>query len=64
MSGWLGNHFVTQIGILVNDVEKVSTAYAEFFGLEKPKIIVTDTEDKAQTRYNGEATVARGSWLF
>lgn len=30
MSGWLGNHFVTQIGILVNDVEKVSTAYAEF----------------------------------
>lgn len=30
MSGLLGNHLVTQIGILVNDVEKVSTAYSEF----------------------------------
>ncbi|OMD79698.1 VOC family protein [Paenibacillus sp. FSL P2-0121] len=64
MSGWLGNHFVTQIGILVNDVEKVSTAYAEFFGLEKPQIIVTDTEDQAQTRYNGEGTVARAKLAF
>lgn len=63
MSGLLGN-FVTQIGILVNDVEKVSTAYAEFFGLEKPEIIVTDTEDIAQTRHNGVATQARAKLAF
>lgn len=31
MSGVLGNHFVTQIGILVNDIEKVSRAYADFW---------------------------------
>lgn len=64
MSGVLGNHFVTQIGILVNDIEKVSAAYADFFGLEKPQIIVTDTEDIAQTRYNGSATEARAKLAF
>lgn len=64
MSGLLGNHFVTQIGILVNDIEKVSAAYANFFGLEKPQIIVTDTEDIAQTRYNGRATEARAKLAF
>lgn len=63
MSGLLGN-FVTQIGILVNDVEKVSTAYAEFFGLKKPEIIVTDTEDIAHTRHNGVATQARAKLAF
>lgn len=64
MSGLLGNHFVTQIGILVNDVEKVSAAYAEFFGLKKPEIIVTDTETIAQTRHNGVATQARAKLAF
>ncbi|MEK5253299.1 VOC family protein [Paenibacillus sp. FSL F4-0125] len=63
MSGLLSN-FVTQIGILVNDVEKVSTAYAEFFGLKNPEIIVTDTEDIAQTRHNGVATQARAKLAF
>lgn len=29
MSGLLGNHFMTQIGILVHDIEKVSQAYWE-----------------------------------
>lgn len=64
MSGLLGNHFVTQIGILVNDIEKVSAAYADFFGLEKPEIIVTDPEDIAETRYNGKATEARAKLAF
>ncbi|QSF46304.1 VOC family protein [Paenibacillus tianjinensis] len=64
MSGVLGNHFVTQIGILVNDVEKVSAAYAEFFGLEQPEIIITDTADIAQTHYNGGPTEARAKLAF
>ncbi|WP_342438917.1 VOC family protein [Paenibacillus sp. FSL L8-0436] len=64
MSGVLGNHFVTQIGILVNDIEKVSRAYADFFGLAVPEIIITDTADIAQTRYNGGATEARARLAF
>jgi 4-hydroxyphenylpyruvate dioxygenase-like putative hemolysin len=64
MSGLLGNHFITQIGILVNDIEKVSAAYADFFGLEKPEIGITDTADIAQTNYNGGATEARAKLAF
>ncbi|SMQ78492.1 hypothetical protein SAMN05444673_3463 [Bacillus sp. OV166] len=33
---------ITHIGILVHDIEKVSQAYTEFFGFEKPHIIITD----------------------
>ncbi|KHL92176.1 lactoylglutathione lyase [Paenibacillus sp. IHB B 3415] len=64
MSGLLGNHFITQIGILVNDIEKVSAAYADFFGIEKPEIGITDTADIAQTNYNGGATEARAKLAF
>lgn len=64
MSGLLGNHFITQIGILVNDIEKVSAAYADFFGMEKPEIIVTDPEEISQTRHNGKATEARAKLAF
>ncbi|MNL47508.1 hypothetical protein D3C87_1703000 [compost metagenome] len=48
----------------MNDVEKVSAAYAEFFGLEQPEIIITDTADIAQTRYNGGPTEARAKLAF
>lgn len=64
MSGWLGNHFITQIGILVHDIEKVSAAYADFFGVDKPEIGITDTADIAQTEYNGGATQARAKLAF
>ncbi len=48
----------------MNDVEKVSAAYAEFFGLEQPEIIITDTAGIAQTRYNGGPTEARAKLAF
>ena len=64
MSGWLGNHFITQIGILVNDIEKVSEAYADFFGVDKPEIGITDTADIARTSHNGVATEARAKLAF
>ncbi|RKP53885.1 VOC family protein [Cohnella endophytica] len=64
MSGLLGNHFITQIGILVNDIEKTSKAYSEFFGVPQPEAFLTDTLDKAQTEYNGEPSVARAKLAF
>lgn len=64
MSGLLGNHIITQIGILVNDVEKVSTAYAEFFGIGKPEIGITDVQETAQTRYYGKPSEARAKLAF
>lgn len=63
-NGLLGNNVITQIGILVNDIEKVSQAYADFFGVEKPQASWTDVVEKAQTEYNGESSPARAKLAF
>lgn len=60
----LGTRTITQIGILVNDIEETSQQYANFFGVEKPNWFWTDTVDAAQTEYNGESSVARSKLAF
>ncbi|QHW30788.1 VOC family protein [Paenibacillus rhizovicinus] len=63
-NGLLGNNFVTQIGILVHDIEAVSRRYADFFGIEQPNIIVTGPMEIAQTENRGEPTPARAKLAF
>lgn len=60
----LGNKMITQIGILVNDIEKTSQAYADFFGMEKPQWILTDTVELAQTEYRGSSSPAQSKLAF
>ncbi|WP_028612043.1 VOC family protein [Paenibacillus harenae] len=60
----LGTRTITQIGLLVNDIEATSQAYAEFFGVEKPKWFWTDTVDVAETEYKGESSAARAKLAF
>jgi hypothetical protein len=48
------NKVITLIGILVHDIEKTSQAYADLFGMEKPKWTMTDAVDKAQTEFRGK----------
>jgi 4-hydroxyphenylpyruvate dioxygenase-like putative hemolysin len=60
----LGTKLITQIGILVHDIEKTSEAYAQFFGIEKPEWSITDELDKAQTEYRGKRTQARAKMAF
>ncbi len=55
---------IVQIGIVVHDVEKYAKNYAEFFGVEVPKVIISETEDKAKTRYHGRPTKARVKQAF
>jgi 4-hydroxyphenylpyruvate dioxygenase and related hemolysins len=62
--GMLGTNTVTQIGLLVHDIEKVSQAYADFFGMEKPQWFWTDTPDKAMTEKDGKPTSARAKLAF
>lgn len=62
--GILGTKAITQIGVLVHDVEAVSAAYAEFFGVEKPACFWTDTADKAQTEFEGKPSEARAKLAF
>jgi methylmalonyl-CoA/ethylmalonyl-CoA epimerase len=60
----LGTNLITQIGILVHDIEKTSQAYAHFFGVEKPQSSITDSVDKAQTEYRGKRSEARAKLAF
>ncbi|MBS4218353.1 VOC family protein [Bacillus sp. FJAT-49711] len=60
----LGNNTITQIGIIVKDIEKTSQAYADFFGVEKPEAFWTDGFEVAQTEYKGEASNARAQLAF
>ena len=59
-----GGTKVVQIGIVVRDVAKSAKSYAKFFGVEVPKIIISETEDKAKTRYYGKPTMARVRQAF
>lgn len=60
----LGNNIITQIGLLVNDIEKMSQTYADFFQIEKPSWFWTDAVDVAQTEYRGERSEARAKLAF
>ena len=60
----LDTNVITQIGILVHDVEKTSQAYAHLFGVEKPQSFLTDAIDKAQTEHRGKPSEARAKLAF
>lgn len=60
----LGTNVITQIGIIVKDIEKTSQAYADFFGIEKPQASWTDGLEVAQTEFRGESSEARAQLAF
>ncbi len=60
----LGTTTVTQIGIVVHDIEAKARAWAEVLGLPVPDIMITDSYQRAQTEYNGEPSDARAKLAF
>ncbi len=62
--GILGTQVMTQVGIVVHDIEKTAQVYADFLGVPKPNIVVTDTIDKSQAKYKGTPTTARAKLAF
>lgn len=60
----LGTNLITQIGILVHDIEKTARTYADFFDMEKPEINWTDSIEKAKSEYHGKPTEARAKLAF
>jgi len=59
-----GGGRVTQIGVVVHDIEKASQAYAEFLDIDKPQWFLTDAVDKAHTVFKGDSTDARAKLAF
>ena len=62
--GILGTKIVTQIGFVVDDIEKTSQAFADFLGVEKPQWSLTDTIDKTHGEFNGQPCPARAKLAF
>ena len=60
----LGTTTVTQVGLIVSDIEAKARSWATILGLPVPEIIITDGVDIAQTEYKGEATPARAKLAF
>ena len=60
----LGTNVVTQIGILVNDIEKSSQDYADFLGMDKPQWILTGEYEQTQAEYLGKPSTARAKLAF
>jgi methylmalonyl-CoA/ethylmalonyl-CoA epimerase len=55
---------VTQVGIIVQDIEVKARAWAEVLGLPVPEIMITDTYERAQTEYKGQPSNARAKLAF
>ena len=60
----LGTITVTQVGIVVQDIEAKARAWAEVLGLPVPEIMITDTYERAQTEYNSKPSNARAKLAF
>ncbi len=58
------NPVITQVAIVVKDIEAAATAWAALLNLPKPNVIVTDAVEVAHTEYEGRATPARAKLAF
>ncbi len=59
-----GSRNVTQVAIVVKDIEASARRYAEVFGVEVPGVRLTDTADKTHILYNGQTTTGRARLAF
>jgi hypothetical protein len=60
----LGSTTITQVGIIVQDIEAKAQAWAAVLGLPVPEIVITDSYERAQTEYKGKPSNARAKLAF
>ena len=62
--GKLGDNVVVHIALVVRDINRSAKAYADLFGVEVPKISVTDPLEKTRLQFRGEPTQALAKLAF
>ena len=62
--GILGTNIVTQVAILVNDIEKSIKEFAAMLGVEEPGYIVTGPIEETQAEYMGKPCEATAKLAF
>lgn len=60
----IGTDTITQIGIIVKDIEKTAASWSEFLGVKNPGWNWTGTLDEAETEYRGKQTEGRAKLAF
>jgi len=60
----LETNVITQIGLLVNDIEATSQVYADFFGVDNPGWFWSDRFEIEKTEFRGIPTEARAKLSF
>ena len=60
----LGSTTVTQVGIIVQNIEDTAKAWASVLGVAMPEIVITDPLEKSQAKYKGQPTTARAKLAF
>ena len=60
----LGTNVVTQVGILVHDIEKSIKDFAAILGVEEPGWILTGPLEETQGEYRGKPCDARAKLAF
>ncbi|MDQ1329683.1 MAG: hypothetical protein QG641_2975 [Candidatus Poribacteria bacterium] len=60
----VGTNVICQIGLVVRNIERTAKMYADVFGMEVPKAIITDPEEQAHTKFHGSPTQARAKLAF
>jgi hypothetical protein len=63
-SSGIGTLTITQVGLIVRDIENTARAFADVFGIPVPTPIITDGLDKAHTEYQGQPSEARAKLAF
>lgn len=60
----IGTNIVTQIAVLVNDIETAKNRISEVFGIPEPALIVTPGREITETTYKGQACEATAKLAF
>ncbi len=63
-TGPLGSTTITQVGLIVSDIEATAKAWARALGVPMPDIVVTDPLEKTDARYHGQPTRAQAKLAF
>jgi 4-hydroxyphenylpyruvate dioxygenase-like putative hemolysin len=60
----LGTNKVTQLAIVVKNLDKAAEAYCTLLGVEKPNIVPSGASDITQIVYKGQRTEAKARFMF
>jgi methylmalonyl-CoA/ethylmalonyl-CoA epimerase len=64
LNSGIGTTTLTQVGIIVRDIEQSIDHYCRVLALPRPTVIITDEYSQAQTLYRGQPTAARAKLAF